>query len=221
MIMITKLITTLPVLILFMSLPNKMYGDDFSGSGKRATQTNQFAGGGVVVELVLLERSPKQLKFQVRIKNTSERAVLIVSDPMRVDGDRGAYLSLDERNPGLLEIAFAVFPPPIYTIYAPKNRVTFLRLDPGATHVEEVVLDEPFHDTKPPWGEWNDTKPINVENLRQVVAKVGVLPDDPGVHAALVNVYKPHGLERVNVGPLKGKALFEIQTLVSSNMVKL
>jgi hypothetical protein len=169
----------------------------------------------------LLERTSKQLKFQVAIKNVGERAVLIVSDPVRVDGSRGAYLALDERNPTLLEIDFMVFPPPIYTVYAPKNRVSFLRLVPGSTHVEEVIWDEPFKDTKPPWGEWQDTKRINVENVRKVVAKVGVLPDDPAVHAALVNVAAPHGLEKAESGPSKGKVLYEIQTIVSSNIVNL
>jgi hypothetical protein len=217
MITTTKLITTLPLLILFMNLPSAMHGNNTSGSENSAHQSV----GGPVVELVLLERSPKQLKFQVKIKNTGERAVLIVSDPVRVDGSRGAYLSLDEHKPDLLEIAFAFFPLPIYTIYAPKHRVTTLRLDPGATHVEHVVWDEPFKDTKPPWGEWIDTKRINVENVRQVVAKVGVLPDDPAVHAALVHVDNPRGLERAESGPLKGKVLYEIQALVSSNIVKL
>lgn len=217
MIMTTKLSAILSLLILFLSVPSGMH-INFSGSRKSA---HRIADSGVVVELDLLERSPKPLKFQVRIKNTGERAILIVSDPVRVDGDRGAYLSVDERNPGILEIAFTVFPPPLYTIYAPKNHVTFLRLDPGATHVEEVVWDEPFKDTKPPWGEWIDTKPINIENIREVLAKVGVLPDDPAVHATLVNVTKPHGMERVESGPLKGKALFEIQTIVTSNIVKL
>ena len=104
-----------------------------------------------------------------------------------------------------MEIAFAVFPLPIYTTYAPRHRVTFLRLDPGAMHVEDVVWDEPFKDTKPPWGEWIDTKPINIEDVREVVAKVGVLPDDPAVHAALVNVAAPHGFEKAESGPLKEK----------------
>lgn len=218
MIMTAKLSTILPLLIVLMSLSRAVPGINAQGSAYGA---NRIPNGGAVVDLVLLGRSAKQLKFQVRIKNTSERAVLIVSDPVRVDGDRGAYLSLDEHDQNLLEIAFTVFPPAIYTILAPKNRVTFLRLDPGATHIEEVVLDNPFKDTKPPWGEWNDTKPINIENVRAVVAKVGVLPDDPAVHAALVNVASPEGLERVENGPLKGKALFEIQTIVSSGIVKL
>jgi hypothetical protein len=212
----TKLITTLPLLIFLISLPG-INNDKTSGSDKNVTQS----GGGAVVELILVERSPKRLKFQVRINNSGERAVLIVSNPVRVDGDRGAYLSLNEHNPDLLEVAFAVYEPPIYTIYAPKHRVRFLRLGPGETHVEDVVLDEPFKDTKPPWGEWNDTKRIHIVNVREVVAKVGVLPDEPAVHASLVNVASPHGLERITSGPLKGKALFEVQTLVSSNVVKL
>jgi len=219
--MTTRLIRTLPLLILFMSLPGIMRGNNISGLRNQSTQSGHPTRGEAVVDLVLLERNPKQLKFQVRIKNIGERAVLIVSDPVRVDGDRGAYLSFDEHNPNLLEIDFMVFPPPIYTVYAPKNRVTLLRLDPGATHVEEVILNVPFKDTKPPWGEWNDPKPINVENIREIVAKVGILPDDPAVHAALVNVASPHGLERVKSGPLKGKALFEVQTIVASNIVKL
>jgi len=217
----TNLITALSLLIFLMSLPSGMIDHKPLSSEKNVTQSQQLTGGGTSVELVLVERSPKRLKFQVRINNSGEKAILIVSDPVRVDGDRGAYLSLNEHHPGLLEIAIAVYEPPIYTIYAPKHRVTFLRLAPGDTHVEDIVLDEPLKDTKPPWGEWNDTKRIDIENVREVVAKVGVLPGDPAVSASLVNVASPHGLERVTSGPLKGKALFEIQTLVSSNVVKL
>jgi len=219
--MITKLIGILPPLILLMNVLGGISGNDYADSGNSATETQTGAVGVPVVDLVLLERTPKQLKFQVKINNTGERAVLIVSDPVRVDGSAGAYLSLDKSNPHLLEMDFTVFPPPLYTIYAPKNRVTFLRLDPGATHTEEVVLDQPFKDTKPPWGEWQDTKRINIENLQQVVARIGVLPDDPAVHAALINVPAPNGLERVSGGPLKGKMLLDIQTIVSSNVVKL
>ena len=52
--------------------------------------------------------------------------------------------------------------------------MNFERLDAGATHTEEVVLDVPFKDNmrKRPWGEWQDTKLIDIENIQQVVAKV-------------------------------------------------
>ena len=196
-------------------------GDTCAGSADTTTPTPEGAARATVVDLVLLERTPKQWKFQVKIINTGERAVLIVSDPVRVDGSVGAYLSVDNGSPGLLEIEFMVFPPPVYTIYAPKNCVTFLRLDPGATHTEEVLLHLPFKDTKPPWGEWQDTKPINIENIQHVIAKVGILPDDPAVHAALANVPSPHGLEMVTSGPLRGKALFEIQRIISSSKLRL
>jgi hypothetical protein len=76
----SKLITTLSLLILFMSLPSGMHSNNSSDSENIAARTHRFAAGMAVVDLVLLERSPKQLKFQVRIKNTDERAILIVTD---------------------------------------------------------------------------------------------------------------------------------------------
>src|SRR5690242_17803966 len=123
--MIMTLITILPLLFLFVSLPSEMHGYNASVLRNSSIGTHQSVGSPVVVDLVLLERSQKQWKFRVTIKNTGEKTVLIVADPVRVDGDRGPYLSVDEHNPGVLEIAFTVFPPPIYTIYAPQNHVTF------------------------------------------------------------------------------------------------
>ena len=216
-----KRIGILPLLILFMNVLSGTGGNTCAGSEDTATPTQERAARATVVDLVLLERTPKELRFQIKINNVGERAVLIVSNPVRVDGSPGAYLSVDNGSPSLLEIEFMVFPPPIYTVYAPKNRVSFVRLAPSATHTEEVVLNVPFKDTKPPWGEWQDTKLIDIEKIQHAVARVGVLPDDPAVHAALNNVPSPQGLEMVTIEALKGKALFEIQTIVSSNRLRL
>ena len=76
-------------------------------SGTGANGSQGAAARALVVDLVLLERTPKQLKFQVRINNTGDRAVLIVSEPVRIDGSPGAYLSLGDT--GLLETKFMVF----------------------------------------------------------------------------------------------------------------
>jgi hypothetical protein len=162
-----------------------------------------------------------QLDFNIKVTNGSEKAVLVVSDPIGVDGLRGAYLSLNEDNPTQLELRFEIFAPPPYTVYAPKNRVTFLRLEPGATHHERIVLQSPLKSTKPPWGEWQDTHSIDMTNVRQVVARVGILPDDPAIHAALENVRSPDGVEKVRSGPFQGKLLFEIQTVISSKIVNI
>jgi len=40
-----------------------------------------------------------------------------------------------------------------------------------------------------------------MKNIQQVIAMVGVLPDDPAIHAALKNVHSPEGLEKVKSGP--------------------
>jgi hypothetical protein len=101
------------------------------------------------------------------------------------NGLRGAYLSLNENNPAQLELRFEVCGPPIYTVYAPKNRVTVLRLEPGATNQEKILLQSPLKDTKPPWGEWQDTQSIDLTNIQQVIARVGVLPDDPAIYKSL------------------------------------
>jgi hypothetical protein len=216
------MIRTLALLTIFMSILGGMTGNNSAEPESSVTSIQQVAAlNGVLVDLVLLERTPTRLKFQVQITNTRAIAVLVVSNPVRVDGSKGAYLSLNQNNADRLEIHFTVFPPPIYTIYAPKNRVTFLRLNSGATHIEQVVLDNPFNDTKPPWGEWQDTKPLDIRKIQHVVANVGILPDDPAIHAALSNVPSPDGLEVVESGPLKGKPLFEVQTIVSSKIIKL
>lgn len=68
-----------------MSLLSAAHGN-FSGSGNSA---HRFVDGGIVVELVLLERSPKQLKFQVSIKNTGEKLFLLSVIPsglMEIEG---------------------------------------------------------------------------------------------------------------------------------------
>ena len=176
---------------------------------------------GVVVEAVLLERTQAHLRFQVRVRNASDKAVLIVSDPVRVEGSKGPYLSLNESNPGLLELRFELFPLPVHTIYAPKHRVTLLPLAPGATHLEDVMLKIPFRNTRPPWDESLRTSAIDIAKIHEVVAKVGIFPDDAAIRVMLSNIDAFHGLESPSSGPLKGKVLFEIQTVVSSKPLKL
>lgn len=62
---------------------------------------------------------------------------------------------------------------------------------------------------------------INLEKIQQVRANVGVLPHDVGVHEAMANEISADGFELVKSRPLRGKLLFELQTLVSSKILKL
>jgi hypothetical protein len=179
------------------------------------------AKSDVVVSLRLLERTPNQLKFQIKVSNSGARPVLIVTDPVRLDGSKGVYLSLNEKDPTLLELGLEVFPPPPYTRLAPKNRVTFKQLEAGGTYEEEVVVQVPLEETKPPWGNMPDAQTIDITKVRQVRVNVGVLPDEPEVREAFANDPSPEGMEVIKSGPLKGESLFEIQEIVSSEKVPL
>jgi len=175
----------------------------------------------VKVSLSLLERTSTQLKFQARITNTSSRSVLIVTNPVRVDGSAGPYISLNADEPSLLELGFRVFPPPGYDILATNDRVTYTRVEPGMTHHEELLLQAPIEETEPPWRGMAKPQDINLAKVQYVKFNVGVLPDEPEIREAFARELSPTGLELVKTGRFKGKSLFKVQGIVSSERVKL
>ena len=175
----------------------------------------------VVVDLEILKRTSARLELQLKVSNTGKTPILVVTDPVRLDGSKGAYLSINEANSSQLEVAFAVYPPPFYTRLAPKTAVRFRTLNAGGTYENTVVLNTPLKETKPPWGDTPHVHAIDLEKIQQVRANVGVLPHDVGVREAIANEISADGFELVKSGPLKGKLLFELQTLVSSKILKL
>ena len=206
----------------FMGLLSVLSGNDGGYLEKSVSKVQgETAAEPVAVDLALLKRTPTRLEIQVKVKNLGERPVVVVTDPVRLDGSEGVYLSLNENDSSQLELAFAVYPPPFYTRLAPKTRVTFRRLEAGGAYQTNVVLDTPLKDTKPPWGETPNTELIDLAKIHQIRANVGILPDDPGVHDAFTNNRSPDGFELVKKGPFKGKLLFELQALVSSRILKL
>jgi len=175
----------------------------------------------IKISFRLLERTSTRLRFQLQIANTGHSSVLIVTNPVRVDGSKGAYLSFNDDDPSLLEIRLEVFPPPIYTILAPKNRVTYKQLEPGATYQEELLLEAPLAETKPPWGTMPDPRKIDIKTIQFANVSVGVFPDEPEVREAFARELSPTGLEMIKTGPFKGKSLYKIQAIVSSEKLKL
>ena len=182
---------------------------------------NDRHGDFVSTSVELLERTTKQIKLRVIIANEGRKSVLIVTDPFRMDGSSGPYLSFEEANPLLLKVSFAVFPPPAYTIYAPKNRVTYRPLEPGTTYETTILLVAPLLETKPPWGRTWHTRTLDISEIQELIVRVGVLPDEASIREAFARDRAPTGLEMVQHGALKGKSLFEIQTIVASNRIKL
>jgi hypothetical protein len=217
-------IAKIPVLLsLFLSTVSGLNSNNFRGTQINLATVHDAVQmvPAVVVDVEMLKRVPGRLEFQVRVSNTGEKSVLIITDPLRLDGSKGAYLSLNEKNSSQLELAFAIYPPPVYTRLAPKTSVTLTKLGAGQIYQTKVVLDTPLTETKPPWGETPHVQMINLAKIEQIIANVGVLPDDPGVHEAVAHERSPDGFEIVKSGPFKGRLLFELQRLVSSMILKL
>ena len=61
-----------------------------------------------------------------------------------------------------------------------------------------------------------EARTIAISDVRYAIVRVGVLPDHPDVRDAFEHELSPTGLEMIKRGPLKGKSLFEIQAVVSS-----
>jgi hypothetical protein len=89
------------LLVLFASTAGEVKWNSLSYGGKDpkvfqdVTPTKQ----AIVVTLCLLERTPTRLKFQMKVLNTGDKSVFIVTDPVRVDGSRGVYVWLNENDP--------------------------------------------------------------------------------------------------------------------------
>jgi hypothetical protein len=192
-----------------------------SSAYSQAATAASFEPDRVSVTLHIIERTPTRLKFHLQIRNSGDHSVLIISDSVRIDGSEGMYISLGGDDSSLLEVSSQVFPPPNYTILAPKHRVTYRLLYPGTAYEEEVLLKAPLSETEPPWREMLTPRNIDLTRLQSLELKVGVLPDEPGVRQAFAAERSPTGLEIVKNGSFKGKPLFEIQSIVSSDKVKL
>jgi hypothetical protein len=175
----------------------------------------------IKVSLNLLQRTSTQLKFEIEVKNLGGGSAFIVTNPVRLDGTKGVYLSLNEDDPTLLELRLEVFPPPVYTRLAPKTKVTLKRLESDEIYKEEFILKTPFEETKPPYGRTPNKRPIQLSEVQHIIARLGVFPDESGVRGELVNDSCCTGLETTESGLFKGKPLFEIQKVISSEKIKL
>ena len=52
----------------------------------------------IKVELKLLKTLPGKLEMEVMIENTGEQDVFVMTDPVRVDGSKGPYVSITDES---------------------------------------------------------------------------------------------------------------------------
>ncbi|HJT27271.1 MAG TPA: hypothetical protein VJ784_07685 [Pyrinomonadaceae bacterium] len=177
----------------------------------------------VSVNLRLIRMLPEKLEFELTAQNSGNNAVFILTDPMRSNGSKGSYFTLDPQDPSILEICIQLYPSPNYSIYSNRTRVSLRRLNPGGTHVELITVSFPARETSPPY-KGVEYGQLDRSKLRGARATVGILRDDEGVRDFLrrkegIGPYAG-GLELITIGPLRGKSLYEAQEIIHSPTIK-
>lgn len=204
------------------------------GSSRTALYSNEGAGlirqheapitGDVKVSLRLLRMLPDKWELELRTQNTGSRSVFIMTEPVRSNGSKGAYLALDQSDPTVLEIGAQLYSLPSYSLYSNHARVKLKRLEPGAERLEQLTVSFPSQETSPPY-KGLENEVIDKSKVRSLRAAVGVLPDEEGIQDFLrrkagMGAYAG-GLEIVERGSFKGKQLCEVQEVIRTQTIKL
>jgi hypothetical protein len=78
----------------------------------------------VEASLRLLRRLPDRWEFELTAQNTGSRAVFIMTEPVRSNGLKGPFLTLDQNDQSVLELGIQLYKSPDYCIYSNQTGVT-------------------------------------------------------------------------------------------------
>ena len=189
----------------------------------RSPSQRDASTSAISVSLRLIRMLPEKWEFELTTQNSGNNAVFILTEPIRSNGTRGSYFTLDPQDPSILEIAIRLYPPPDYCIYSNHTGVSLKRVDPGARHVELITVSFPARETSPPYKGVEYGK-LDSSKLHGARAALGVLTDDEGIRDFLrrkegIGPYAG-GLELIHTGPLSGKSLYEAQEVILSPIIK-
>src|SRR5919204_6950787 len=98
-----------------------------------------------------------------------------MAEPIRSNGFKGGYLTLDPQEPSTLIIGIQLYPSPDYCIYSNQTRVTLIRLDPGAKYIQRVTVSFPAKEISLPY-KGLEYETLDKSKLRAVRAAIGILP---------------------------------------------
>src|SRR5438876_4150359 len=145
----------------------------------------------VEVHLRVIKTLPDKLELEVVVQNASSQSVFVMTQPTRANGSKGPYISLDDKDPGTMEIGIKLYPPPTYFLLANEAGVRLERLAAGASHKEIFYVSFPLLETMPPYGEKVTRRKTDPNSIQFIRVSVGVLPDEDGVRDVLE--HKPFG----------------------------
>lgn len=196
------------------SLSNRLYDPP----DERASEVDQ-----IKVDLKLLKTLPDKLEMEVTIQNTGGQDVFVMTDPLRVDGSKGPYVSMADESSGTLDVEVKVYPPPHYFLLSNSAAVKLQKLAAGDTLKEVFHVSLPLSETMPPYGDNPQRKQIDPSRLQFVRATVGVLPYDEGIRDLLQRKrFGPfvNGVEELMQGSFKNKRIIDLQRVYTSGSVR-
>jgi hypothetical protein len=182
------------------------------------------SSSGIEVRLRPIRLLPEQWEFELSTYNSGSQAVFIMTEPVRSNGTKGSYFTLDPQDPAILNVSVQLYGIPDYSIYSNQTRVKLKRLEPGGKHLEQITVSFPAKETSPPYKGLEFEK-IDRSKVREVRAVIGILLDEEGIQDFLrskegIGPYA-RGTELVDKGPLKGKSLYEVQQIIRTPTIKL
>lgn len=189
-----------------------------------AGKTHSVPIEGVELTLHLLRASDAKWEFELTVHNSSVKSVFVMAEPVRSNGSRGAYLSIDTTDQSVLVIGVLLYSLPDYSIYSNHAGVALKRLEPNGNYNQVLSVTFPSRETSPPYKDPLEFKMIAQPKVRFARAVLGVLPDEEGVQGFLdrkerIGPYAD-GVEMMESGAYKGKRLIEIQSLALSPKIK-
>lgn len=176
------------------------------------------------VEARLKKVSSKTWQIEVSITNNGNAPILIMTNPRCSDGKDGYYLSLDRKNPSLLEVkaVFEDISKSGVKLWKDEAGVELQQLIPHKSFTVNFEIILPTNETTPPYRRVKEMLKIDPEKIKSVRVSIGVLPHDDGILDLLERKFRKsfvNGYEAVIKGEYKDKRLYQLQTIIKSEEI--
>jgi hypothetical protein len=129
-------------------------------------------GGGVTLEVATRDINGSKNKFGVVLTNNLDERIYVASNPIRVDGSAGPYIS-QSNSPSQVVIESRVYEPTYPPPYNPATIVSLIAVDPGGSFVLDMSISWPLMETVPPINLEFRKKQIDRENVETIQFAVG------------------------------------------------
>ncbi|MGB7069152.1 MAG: hypothetical protein WBD22_06630 [Pyrinomonadaceae bacterium] len=170
----------------------------------------------------ILDLNDQKLRFSLTLRNEGTENIFFSSNPQRLKGEYGPYISIDVNDRSVVNIEWRVFEPISLAAYSDETGVELKKLGPNESVSETITLNWPLQETVPPIDLHFKCKRIDRKDLKQIRLTVGYFVENDGILDFLSR--KPFGWfikgrETLYSGAFKGKTFLEIQELVSDEIV--